>query len=312
MRDAFITALTRYAEKDKNIYLLTGDLGFSVFEDFIRKFPQRFINAGIAEANMMGVAAGLASACKTAVVYSIIPFTVTRCLEQIKIDVAYQNADVKIIGIGAGFAYGALGMTHHAIEDIAVMRAFPNMRILAPCDPAETMACLGLALKIKGPFYIRLGKNREPKIHGSVGARRAAPLHATLGGSHVLKQGTDVVIFVTGSIAGRALEAAKILEGKRISTKVVSMYSIKPLDEEAVCDAARTAKAIATVEEHTVIGGLGSAVSELVAGMRCKTPVVRIGIPDTFCGKVGSHGYLLDHYGFSPKAIAEKIFKLSS
>jgi len=300
MRDAFIKKLTVHARKDKNIYLLTGDLGFSVFEAFAGEFPGRFINAGIAEANMMGVASGLAMTGKTAFVYSIIPFAVTRCLEQIKIDVAYQNADVKIVGIGAGLAYGPLGMTHHAIEDIAVMRAYPNMRVLSPCDAYETDACIELALRTKGPVYIRLGKNKEPKIHDK-------KYHAKLGGSNVLRQGKDVVIFATGSIAQEALNAAGLLKAKGMSARVVSMYSIKPLDEKAVRDALRTAKAVVTVEEHTVIGGLGSAVCEVASGHG--VPVMRIGMPDTFANETGSHRYLLGYYGLTAKKIAEKIFK---
>jgi len=303
MRDAFIHALTRHAKKNKGIFLLTGDLGFSVFEEFRDSFPGRFINAGIAEANMMGVAAGLGLSGKTAVTYSIIPFSVVRCLEQIKIDVCFQKADVKIIGVGAGYAYGTLGMTHHGVEDIAVMRAYPNIRILSPSDPYETNACLELALNTKGPFYIRLGKNREPRIHKVIPKVRT-------GGSIVVKRGSDITFLVTGSIIQRVLDAAVLLYRKGITSTVISMYSIKPIDKKAILNAAKKTKAIFSVEEHTISGGLGSVVSEVLAEQGRRDVVFRrIGIPDTFCGKVGNQSYLLDRYGLSPKTIVRQVME---
>jgi len=280
---------------------MTGDLGFSVFEDFILKYPDRFINAGIAEQNMMGVAAGLSHSGKKVFTYSIIPFSLMRCLEQIKIDICYRNADVKIIGIGSGFAYGALGVTHHAVEDIAVIRGFPNITVLSPCDASETRACLDLAVKSKGPFYIRLGKNREPKIHASM-------VKAVCGGSNIIKEGKDVTILVTGSIAWKAMAASKMLEEKGISTRVVSMYSLKPIDEKAVLHSCRKTPVIVSVEEHNIIGGLGSAVSEIIAESGSGVSFRRLGIRDTFACGIGSQDYLLDKHGLG----AEDIFKFIS
>jgi len=304
VRDAFIRALTRRASRDKGLYLITGDLGFSVFEDFITRYPGRFINAGIAEANMMGVASGLALAGKTAVVYSIIPFSVTRCLEQIKMDICYQNADVKIIGVGAGFAYGTLGASHHGIEDIAVMRGYPNMKIFAPCDRSETEACIDAALKAKGPCYIRLGKNRERDL-----LKRAVTAKA--GGSRKLTEGRDAAILGTGSILGRALEAEKALRASGVKVRVVSMYSIKPIDRQAVLKAAADTGRMLTLEEHSVIGGLGSAVGEILAESGLKgVAFARMGIPDVFAGKIGGQGYLLDSYGLSVSRITDNVLRM--
>lgn len=302
MRDAFIKELSSHAARNKDIFLLTGDLGFSVFEEFARLFPQRFINVGIAEANMMGIAAGLALSGKTALTYSIIPFSVARCLEQIKIDICYHNADVKIIGVGAGYAYGSLGMTHHAIEDIALMRAYPNIRIISPCDGIETQAAVDLALNTKGPFYLRLGKNREPRLH-----KRQVKLR--LGGSHVMRQGGDLVILATGSIVNNALQAADILAKRGIHARVVSMYCLKPIDKNIILESCSKTAVIITVEEHTIIGGLGSAVSEVIAesDIAAVARLKRIGVRDVFSDIVGSHSYLMQRYGLSPEEIAKEI-----
>lgn len=305
MRDEFIVALTEHADKNKNVFLLTGDLGFSVFEDFAGRFPGRFINAGIAEANMMGMAAGLALSGKIAVAYSIIPFSITRCLEQIKIDVCYHKANVKIVGVGAGYAYGALGITHHAIEDISVMRAYPNMRILSPCDGIETASCVDLALETDGPFYIRLGKSRGQKIHEEKKSAR-------LGGSNLIRDGRDVSIIATGAVVQNALEAADILSKKGVSSRVVSMYSIKPIDEQAILESCSRTAVLVTLEEHTILGGLGGAVSEVLAesdsGSK-KAVFKRLGIVDTFCDTVGGRKYLIEKCGLSPTDIADKLME---
>lgn len=303
MRDAFIHRLTEAAEKDKRIYLLTGDLGFSVFEEFRKAFPGRFINSGIAEQNMMSVASGLSKAGKIPVVYSIIPFTVLRCLEQIKIDICYQRADVKIVGIGAGCAYGALGITHHATEDIASLRCMPNMTILSPCDPFETQGCLDLALNTKGPFYLRLGKNKEAKVYVRHPRLR-------IGGLNTLKKGGDAVIFTTGSVASRALEARNILESKGIKAEVVSVYSVKPIDKQGILRRAKLTGRVVTVEEHNIIGGLGSAVAEILAEEAKRIKFKRIAIKDKFCDIVGDHNYILDKCGFSADNIARIVLTI--
>jgi len=301
MRDAFINGLAAHAKKGRDIYLLTGDLGFSVFEDFRNSFPHRFINVGIAEANMMGIAAGIALSGNTAVTYSIIPFTVARCLEQIKVDVCYQNADVKIVGVGAGYAYGSLGITHHATEDISILRGFPNLRILAPCDPVETSACLDLALRDKGPCYIRLGKNREERAHKKA-------LKAKFGGSHTLKKGKDITVLVSGYVVQRVLEASRVLSGLNIECRVISMYSIKPIDKAVILKSFSETQAIVTVEEHGIIGGLGTAAGEVLAESGLNNIVFkRLGIPDKFCEKTGDRNYLLDKAGLSVTRIKEAI-----
>lgn len=304
MRDAFIKSLTVKAKANENIYLLTGDLGFSVFEDFADNFPQRFINMGIAESNMIGVASGLALSGKKVFTYSMIPFSVSRCVEQIKIDVAYQDLDIKIVGVGAGYAYGALGMTHHAIEDIALLRSYPNIKILSPCDAYETKACVELALKTKGAFYLRLGKNKEPELHlGKVECR--------LGKSHALTKGDDAVIFTTGSITVRALEAERLLRQAGIKVSVISMYSIKPIDKRAIIKYAQGTKHVLTLEEHNIIGGLGSAVGEVILENNIKNvKFKRMGIMDRFSCKVGKQEYLLDEYGLSVYDIKKEVIGL--
>jgi transketolase len=247
MRDAFIRTLTSLAERDERIYLLTGDLGFSVFEDFAAKYPSRFVNAGIAEANMTGVAAGLGKIGKKAVTYSNNTFFVLRCLEQIKLDVCYQNANVKIVGRGRGAFVRHAWVTHQSIEDIAVTRAFPNLRILWPCDPVETEACCRLAMKEKGPFYIRLGKNREPRIH-------TPDLSVRCGGSAVVAEGKDLVIFTSGPVISRVIAASGILP-RAHKGQGVSMYSIKPVDEAVIPRVCPRARALVTVDEPSVFGG---------------------------------------------------------
>ena len=225
MRTAFIKTLTELAGEDKNIYLLTGDLGFSVFEAFARKFPGQYINCGVAEQNMMGVAAGLALSGKKVVVYSIIPFVTMRCFEQIRNDVCLQNLDVKIVGVGGGLSYGASGATHHAVEDLAIMRALPNITILCPADPIEAELAVRAMFKIKGPVYLRLGKGREENIH-------LKSFKFQIGKANLIKRGKDITVIGIGSILKNAILAAEMLEKKyKNSIRIISMPALKKLDK---------------------------------------------------------------------------------
>lgn len=303
MRNAFVKALEIQAARDENIFLITGDLGFGVLTDFSAKFPARFINAGICEQNMTAVAAGMALEGKTVFTYSIANFPTARCLEQIRNDVAYHDANVKIVAVGAGFSYGALGMTHHATEDIAFMRAIPKITVLSPCDPIEAEKAAEYAAAAAGPFYIRLGRGGEPAIHQdrSFSLRRGEAL--------ALKSGTDAAILATGAIAGEALKAAAILAERGISCAVYSFPFVKPLDEELLRRLAAAMPMLVTLEEHSACGGFGGAVAEVISGLRARAALTRIGLGDTFSAIVGSQAYLRKSYGLDGESVARVILE---
>jgi len=256
MRKAFIKTLIGLAEKDKNVFLLTGDIGYSLLEDFANRFPERFINCGIAEQNMIGVAAGLALSGKKVYVYSIIPFITMRCFEQIKNDLCFQNLDVKLVGCGAGFSYGPQGTTHHAIEDIGVLRVLPNMTILSPADPTEAEELILQSYKIKTPTYIRLDKGSK-KLYSS-------KPNITIGRPTVLKEGKDGVIVATGAYLEVGINIVKKLEQNGHNFKLMSMHTLKPIDTEFLVKEISGKKLIFTLEEHNIIGGLGSAIGEIL------------------------------------------------
>lgn len=302
MRTAFIATLCDLAKKDNNIFLLNGDLGFSVLEPFIEAFPNRSLNMGVAEANMIGVAAGLALSGKTVFVYSIIPFVTARVFEQIRNDIALQKANVKIVGVGSGLTYGQLGPTHHSIEDIALMRALPNMTVVAPGDPKETEEATKALAKIKGPAYLRIGKKGEPMIHTKKPAFR-------LGKGIIARTGTDLTLIAAGNMLATAITTADELEkgGKRVS--VISLHTIKPLDAPLIKKAARDTPAIFTLEEHSIIGGLGSAVAEVLAESRISPIFRRFGIRDRFTTIAGSQDFLRRYHHLSPPDIAKQILK---
>lgn len=303
MRNSFIEILTELAEQDKLIYLLTGDLGFSVFENFAKKNNDRFINCGIAEQNMMGFAAGLALSGKKPIVYSIVPFVTMRCFEQIRDDVCLQNLNVKIVGVGAGFSYGQLGGTHYAIDDIAIMRVLPNIKIFSPADSFEAKAAVRAMMNFNGPAYLRLGKGREPLIHNK-------ELNLIPGKCILLKDGSDITIIGTGAITKNALIAAETIEKEmHISCRVLSMLTIKPLDVEAIINAAKNTKAIFTVEEHSVVGGLGEATASVIAQSQYKPFFKIIGINEGLASIVGDQDYLRNICDLSTEKIKIQIKK---
>lgn len=301
MRDAFINTLMAVAREDSRIFLLTGDLGYSVLERFQQEFPDRFINAGVAENNMIGMAAGLALEEKKPIVYSIAQFISMRCVEHVRLDICLDGADVKLVGVGGGLGYGAQDPTHHATEDLAAMRALPGMTVVAPADPVETELATRAAIAHDGLVYLRLGKNGEPKVH-----REAPPF--LLGKALTLREGSDVTLIATGGVVHTALKAADILAAKGIQSRVVSMHTVKPIDAEAVVRAAAETRAIATIEEHNILGGLGGAVAEVFAesGQR-RVPFRRFGLPDRFVHEVGSQTYLRKLYGLDPESLAAAL-----
>lgn len=257
MRTAFLESLYQKAEQDDRIWLLTNDLGYSVLERFASRFPDRFINMGVAEQNMTGAAAGLALCGKIVFTYSIANFPIMRCLEQIRNDVCYHNLNVKIISVGGGLAYGPAGYTHHGVEDLAVMRAMPNMTVIAPGDPIETQLATNAIVDWPGPCYLRLGKSGEPMVHQN-------QPDFQIGKAIHLKHGKDVTLISTGGMLRSVLLASEKLSKQSVSVQVLSMPTLCPLDDTAILQASRTTNKIVTVEEHGPCG-LGSAVSEVLA-----------------------------------------------
>lgn len=304
MRTAFIHTLIDCARANERIWLLVGDLGYSVVEPFREEFPDRFINVGVAEQNMTGIAAGLAISGKVVFTYSIANFPTLRCLEQIRNDVCYHNLNVKIVAVGGGFAYGAQGMTHHATEDLAIMRVLPNMTVVAPGDPVEAALATRAIIEWHGPSYLRLGKAREPVVH------KTSP-DFQIGKAIVVREGSDVTLIATGGMLYNTVQAAEQLAQQGIQTRLLSMHTLKPLDSKAVVAAARQTKAIITVEEHSTIGGLGSAVAEVLAELgNSHVTFRRIGIKDEFCQQVGSQEYLRGICGLSVDSIIEVVRSL--
>lgn len=286
MRNAFIQTLCQLAERDPRIWLLTGDLGFSVLEAFAERFPDRFINVGVAEQNMIGVATGLARCGKVVFTYSIANFATLRCLEQIRNDVCYHQANVKIVAVGGGFTYGAAGYTHHGVEDLGVLRILPNLTLVAPGDPVETRLATRAIVDWPGPCYLRLEKTGNPTVHVVEPA-----FH--LGRAIAVRPGRDVTLISTGGMLPETLATASRLAIEGIEARVLSMHTLKPLDAGAVLQAARETRAIVTVEEHRVIGGLGSAVAEVLAEAQpgpCRFR--RFGVPDQLYHRVGSQQFL--------------------
>jgi transketolase len=286
MRTAFIETLCELAAADERIWLLTGDLGFSVLEAFSGRFPGRYVNVGVAEQNLAGVAAGLARCGKVPFIYSIANFPTLRCLEQIRNDICYHGGDVKVVAVGGGFAYGSHGYTHHGIEDLGVMRMLPGMTVVAPGDPVEARLATAAIARHPGPCYLRLGKGREPVVHPH-------PPDFALGRALPVRPGRDVTIIAAGAVLHEAATAAAALAGDGIDAAVLSMPTIKPIDAEAVVRAARRTGAIVTAEEHSVTGGLGSAVAEVLAESGVPVRFRRFGVRDAVQHAVGSQAYLL-------------------
>jgi transketolase len=303
MRNAFLDELFQIAQADSRVVFMTGDLGYSVAEKFAENLPAQFLNAGVAEANMTTLAAGMALSGRIVFTYSIANFPTLRCLEQIRNDVCYHEANVKIVAIGGGFAYGAGGATHHATEDLAVMRALPGLLVVAPGDPAETRAATRAIVAHNGPAYLRLGKAGEPAVHDG-------PIDFALGKALMLRDGADATLISTGGMLFTTYKAADILAAAGVRVRVLSMHTLKPLDTEAVLAAARETRAILTVEEHSVIGGLGGAVAECLAEADCpKKPFKRLGAPSAFSPHIGSQGYMLSKHGLTAQDVADATLR---
>ncbi len=300
MRNAFAEALLAAARRDPRVVLLMGDIGNRLFDPFAAECGERFLNCGIAEANMIGVAAGLALSGLRPVVYTIAPFATTRCLEQIRVDLCYHQAPAVVVGVGGGFAYASLGPTHHACEDLAQLRTLPGMTVVCPGDAHEVRAALCAALARPGPVYLRLGKKGEPRVH-----EREPEL--VIGRALVLRAGRDVGLLATGAILPVALEAGQRLAAAGISAEVVSFHTVKPLDEAYLSRAFSRFRAVVSIEEHSLLGGLGSALAEwLVDRDPLPARLLRIGSADAFHGEGGSQAQARARLGLDAASIAAR------
>lgn len=295
-REAYGQALAEFGES-YDFYVLDADLSKATQSaKFAEKYPERFLNMGIAEANMMGVAAGISACGATVVASTFAAFAAGRAYDQIRNSIAYPNCNVKIGATHGGVLIGADGGSHQCIEDLALMRAIPNMVVLCPCDARETKACVKAALEYKGPVYLRFGRLGTPEVFEEYGEFQ-------IGKGRIVRDGEDVAIIAVGDMVSRSMEAARMLEKSGIQAAVLDMASVKPLDEELILAYANKTGRIVTAEDHNVMGGLGSAVSEVLS-RKCPTPMKMIGIQDQF-GQSGTPEELAEHYGLT----AEKIYK---
>lgn len=301
MRTAIIEEVYKIMKENKNSYFLTGDLGYDTLEKIEQDFGNRFINVGVAEQNMIGIASGLALSGKKVFVYSIIPFLTMRCFEQIRDDICYHDLDVILLGSGSGLSYGILGSTHFALEDIAIMRSLPNMTVFSPAD--ETDAILGMRYfkNNNGPLYVRIGFRKEAKIHQKL-------YNFELGKGIIIQKGKDLIFFVTGTLMEEVIKAAKILQEKTgLSSTIVDIHTIKPLDANLVLEQVKEKKVVFTVEEHGKTGGLGSAVAEILSESENTVQLIRIGTDDQFISTIGTRSFLRKKLELDSQGIINRI-----
>ena len=288
MRKTFINTLIDLARKDKDIVLITPDMGFSVLESFFEEFPNRAINCGIAEQNAVSLACGLALMGKKPYVYTIIPFLVERAFEQVRLEVAYMNTNVKLIGIGAGFTYGSAGATHHAIEDISLIRSLPNMTVCCPGDNNEAEQIVRQSILNDKPMYIRIGRHNRGIFNNK---------KLEIGKASVIEKGEDIAIISTSNMLPDAAYYCKQLQEQGRKPYLISMHTVKPLDKEIILELVDKGVEIQTMEEHSIIGGLGSAVAEVIAESGKGVKFKRIGVPDEFSHYIGSQKYIKKQFG---------------
>lgn len=301
-RDAFASALLELAATDPRIVVVVNDsVGSSKVGGFRKEYPQRTINVGIAEQNMIGVSAGLANGGKIPFVCGASCFLTARALEQIKADVAYSQANVKLCGMSSGVAYGELGPTHHSIEDMAWLRAIANLTVIVPADPVETEWAVHAAWRFEGPVFLRISRMPVPIVH-------AKDYRFEIGRATRLREGNDVTLIANGVMVSRALDAAILLADIGIAARVLNMSTVRPLDREAIIEAATQTGRIVTVEEHTIYGGLGGAVAEVVATTN-PVPMRILGVPGVFA-PTGSAQWLLDHFGLTAEGIRQAALEL--
>lgn len=306
MRNAFAAEMAARGAENEGLVLLSGDIGNKLFDDYKRRCAGRFVNCGVAEANMIGVAAGMAQCGLRPVAYTINSFITTRCFEQIRVDVCYQNVPVILVGVGGGLSYAGLGATHHSCEDIAILRVLPNMTVLCPGDATEVRLALRAALQQEGPVYIRLGKKGEPPVH-------VEPPEFAIGRGIVVRRGDDVCLLSTGNMLPVAVEAAESLAARGVSAQVVSMHTVKPLDHELLSEVFWRFTTVVTVEEHSVLGGLGGGVAEWLADRpHQRARLGRMGTTDDFFPDAGEQDYAREYFGLTARHVAALALRLHS
>jgi transketolase len=301
-RDAYSQTLEAMAEQDARVCAVVNDsVSSTKLKNFKSRFPNRFVNVGIAEQNMVGVGAGLANGGMVPYVCGASCFLTARAMEQVKVDLGYSKSNVKICGMSSGMAYGELGPTHHSIEDMAWTRVIPNLSVIVPADSLETAAAMRYSLEHVGPMFLRISRMPVPEVHGD-------SYQFELGKAVVLREGDDVTLMANGVMVSRAVEAAESLVSKGIFARVLNMSSMKPMDVDAVLHAARTTRGIVTAEEAFAAGGLGGAVAEILA-VRHPAPMRILGVPDVFA-PTGSAEFLLEHFGLTARKIEEAALDL--
>ncbi len=305
MRDFFIAELTKQAKIDSSILLVTGDLGFGVFDDYRTTLPNQFFNAGVAEQNMSAIACGLALDGHRVFTYSIGNFPTLRCLEQIRNDICYHNADVTIVCIGGGFSYGQLGVSHFATEDLSIIRAIPNITMLTPSSNNEVTEIIRNIDQIKGPKYLRLDKDSAPDL--------VTRTPFKLGEVNKLVDGSAATIIGVGGVINEALVASKILRERGISARVLSLSSLKPINSDEIVSAVKETPVIITLEENTIVGGVSSVVSEIcLREAILPKKFAALGIPDVFPSIVGDQNYLRKHFNLDANSIVTKVLELQT
>jgi len=301
-RDAYSSVLEEMAGQDQRVCAVINDsLSSAKLKNFKAKYPDRFINVGIAEQNLVGVGCGLANSGMMPYLCAASCFMTARAMEQIKVDLAYSKTNVRLCGMSPGMAYGELGPTHHSIEDVAWTRVIPNLSVIVPADHVETTAAMRYSLRHEGPIFLRISRIPVPQLHSD-------HYEFQFGKADALREGNDVTLIATGVLVGRALEAARALELQGIAARVLNMSTVKPLDREAILDAAQSTRAIVTAEEGLAAGGLGGAVAELLA-VEQPTRMRMIGVPDVFA-PTGSADFLLEHFGLTATGIYNAAIEL--
>lgn len=301
-RDAYVSALEEMAAADERVCAIANDsLSSAKLKNFKARFPERFVNVGIAEQNMVGVGAGLANAGMIPYVCGASCFLTARAMEQVKVDLGYSKANVRLCAMSPGMAYGQLGPTHHSIEDLAWMRVIPNLSVIVPADPVETAAAMRYSLRHEGPMFLRIARAPVPRVHGD-------DYEFRLGKAVTLRDGNDVTLVANGLMVCRVLDAARTLEARGVSARVLNLSTLKPIDREAILDAARTTRGIVTAEEALAAGGLGGAVAEIVA-QEHPAPMRILGVPDTFA-PTGTAEFLLEHFGLTAAGIERAALDL--
>ncbi|MCE9604330.1 MAG: transketolase [Planctomycetia bacterium] len=301
MRNAFADELLTLAERDDRIVFLSGDIGNRLFDKFKARFPERFFNCGVAEQNMIGMGAGMALSGLRPICYTIASFATVRCLEQIRVDVCYHDLPVTIVGVGAGLGYAELGATHHACEDIAMLRSLPNMAVVCPGDPLEVRGALAAAVRRSGPVYLRLGKKGEPIVH-------ATRPDLEIGKAIPVRTGRHVALLVTGTLLPTVVEVGKRLAEQNIEASIFSFHTVKPLDEELLASLFAEFPLVATIEEHSLVGGFGGAVAEWIADRPPRRArLLRFGTRDEFLHVAADEEYARRHFGLDAESIAARV-----